>query len=369
MRQTFNIAFYCRESKMNQSGLAPIECRISKNNERIMINLPLKCAPYIYNKASRRPIQIDKYISEVRERIEKIVSDFGGESFTLEELKNIFLYGEKHYLLEEVTEEFLSIYNNKNFTFKHKMKYVHSLHLFKTIAGNIEVKNIQNKHIVQFVTYCESNFKTSTSEGYVARLKTFINYCISNKYIKDNPFFGVTIKRAKSVIEYLDDKEMSLLSSCTLSDSQRKVADLAIFMASTGLSYIDLYNLSENDIQVSPDGVYYIHKKRQKTGVDFYAVVLEKGVEVWNKYNHSLPVISNQKMNKHLKDIQKEVGLNKTLHCHLFRKTYATHLLNSGCPMILVSKALGHSRIDLTASTYAHFFESSIISQVANSLK
>lgn len=34
MRNTFDISFYCRKSKMNRKGLDPIELSISMNEER-----------------------------------------------------------------------------------------------------------------------------------------------------------------------------------------------------------------------------------------------------------------------------------------------------------------------------------------------
>ena len=43
MKQTtFDISFYCRESKANREGLAPVEMSIIINGERCIITLPRK---------------------------------------------------------------------------------------------------------------------------------------------------------------------------------------------------------------------------------------------------------------------------------------------------------------------------------------
>ena len=41
-RSTANVSFYCRESKKNKDGLAPIELVIIPNTRRCFIQLPRK---------------------------------------------------------------------------------------------------------------------------------------------------------------------------------------------------------------------------------------------------------------------------------------------------------------------------------------
>ena len=40
MRATHSINFYCRQSKANKQGYAPIELSITLNGRRVFINLP-----------------------------------------------------------------------------------------------------------------------------------------------------------------------------------------------------------------------------------------------------------------------------------------------------------------------------------------
>jgi len=61
------------------------------------------------------------------------------------------------------------------------------------------------------------------------------------------------------------------------------------------------------------------------------------------------PVMSNQKLNGHLKIIQELAGIDKNLHSHLPRHTFATTVtLQSGVPLETVSKMMGHSKITMT---------------------
>ena len=58
---------------------------------------------------------------------------------------------------------------------------------------------------------------------------------------------------------------------------------------------------------------------------------------------------SNQKMTAYLTEIATICGINKIIHTHLARHTYATTItLSNGIPIETVSKLLGHRKINTT---------------------
>ena len=67
MRNTFDITFYCRKSRMNKKGLAPIELAISMNGERRFINLPVTMKPEQFEKhiLSKTANDTKKYLESV----------------------------------------------------------------------------------------------------------------------------------------------------------------------------------------------------------------------------------------------------------------------------------------------------------------
>ena len=71
MRNTFDIAFYCRSSRMNKKGLAPIEMSVSLNGDRTFINLPMKAQPrnFALQAASKRSNDIRNYLSMVENKM------------------------------------------------------------------------------------------------------------------------------------------------------------------------------------------------------------------------------------------------------------------------------------------------------------
>ena len=70
-------------------------------------------------------------------------------------------------------------------------------------------------------------------------------------------------------------------------------------------------------------------------------------------------------MNAYLKEVADLCGINKQLHTHLARHTYATTVtLSNGVPMETVSKLLGHKKIS-TTQIYAKVLDSKISQDMA----
>jgi site-specific recombinase XerD len=155
-----------------------------------------------------------------------------------------------------------------------------------------------------------------------------------------------------------------------LNNNLNKVRDVFLFSCYTGLSYIDLYNLSLKNIRKGYDGLQWIFVKRQKTDIPSTLPILPYAFSILKKYkkeknvNRIFPMISNQKTNKALKEIAHLCNFNKKLTFHSARHTFATTItLTNGVPIESVSKMLGHNNIK-TTQIYARVIESKISSDM-----
>ena len=49
-----------------------------------------------------------------------------------------------------------------------------------------------------------------------------------------------------------------------------------------------------------------------------------------------------------IKRISNRTGINKEIHPHQLRHSYATHLMNNGTPMDVIQSLLGHEKSETT---------------------
>ena len=100
---------------------------------------------------------------------------------------------------------------------------------------------------------------------------------------------------------------------------------LIVFYRFTGLAYIDVAGLTQDNIRKSFDGNLWIMTKRQKTNTDVNVPLLDIPKMILKKYKGKLPngkilpIISNQKLNAYLKEIADVCGIKKNLTFHLPR--------------------------------------------------
>ena len=112
------------------------------------------------------------------------------------------------------------------------------------------------------------------------------------------------------------------------------------------------------------DGMKYYAGRRGKTKVRFTIPMLQPALDILEKYNNKLPIISNVKYNSYLKEVAVAAGIEKHLTTHWARHTGATLLLNAGVPIEVVSKVCGHSNTQITQKIYAKLLSKTIVEEV-----
>lgn len=96
-RNTANVSFYCRESKKNKDGLAPIELSLVINKKRCFIQLPRKERPSDFKRAfsTKRRNDLKDYLDLIRSRLYTIETQLlkEGQPLTAHILKQYFRAG------------------------------------------------------------------------------------------------------------------------------------------------------------------------------------------------------------------------------------------------------------------------------------
>ena len=372
-RNTANVSFYCRESKKNKDGTAPIEMSLVINGKRCYVQLPRKEVPADFSKAlaSKKGCDLKDYLAAVRGRLHEIETAFirDGQALTAEGLRAYFKTG--GYLLYTVGDLFsdylriLAKRIGKDLTPKTYRKYeIARDKFYKIIPPSEPVTAITKAVIMDYQASMNQYLDYVTTNGYCQRVKTVVQFGIDNGKIKINPFSGIHLRKGEKSVQFLTEDEVEKIRSTDFhNESLNHVRDLFVFQAASGLSYTDMAKLVPTDFQQAPNGQYYIHDKRNKTGVFYTAVILEQGVEILKKYNFKLPIIGNHKLNVYLKTIRDICGIDKPIFSHVARHTYATRCLNRGIRLEVVARLLGHSTTRITQH-YAKLLKNNILAEV-----
>ena len=372
-RNAANVSFYCRESKKNKDGTAPIEISLVINGKRCYVQLPRKEAPATFKREinSKKDNDLKDYLRSVRVRLNEIETAFlrDGQALTAESLRDYFKTGGYViYTVGELFDDFMRILAKRvNVDLKPKTYRKYEIardKFYKILPPTEPVTSITHAVIMDYQASMNQYLDYVTTNGYCQRVKTVMQFGIDNGRLKVNPFSGIKLRKGEKSVQFLTEEEVDKIRTTDFrNESLNRIRDLFVFQAASGLSYTDMAKLKPEDVQRAPNGQYYIHDKRNKTGVYYTAVILEQGVEILKKYNFQLPILSNHKMNVYLKTIRDLCGIDKPIFSHVARHTYATRCLNRGIRLEVVAKLLGHSTTRITQH-YAKLLDKSILAEV-----
>lgn len=366
-RVTSSVTWYCRSSKCDRNGMAPIEASVTINGKRTFMNLPLKVRPSEFN-GKKQPKYIRDFIDAWRIRLIETETEMvsNGIPLTPENLKRIVRSGGVvSCKVSDVVRDFLTelkhraecaVYRKYEMTYERLIEHI----------GDKEIKEVTNGDVQRFYAWLQERYKPQTSSGMFQKVRSLFKYAVADGKITRNPCEGIRVSRGKVNIDFLTPEEIEMLCNAEIgNDALQRTLDVFLFMCSTGLAYADVSRLGRDDVNVTDDGTYFINKTRKKTGTEYTTVVLPFGVRIWNKYDGNLPVLSNQKMNLNLRMIEDILGFRKHLHSHIARHSTAMLLLNSGIRIETVAEALGHRDIKVTMNHYAKIQQSTVIREVS----
>lgn len=252
----------------------------------------------------------------------------------------------------------------------------------KLKTDDIYLIQLNYRFIVNFENYIRTykpkkERRTCTNNGvmkHMSRLMKIVNMAIRMEWLEKDPFKNYKLRFVKNERDYLSDRELELLEETSFMPiGLKRVKDVFLFSCYTGLSYIDVKELNPDQILVGIDGNKWIHTKRTKTNEQLKIPLLPKAKEILERYENEieatgnlLPVYSNQKTNKILKEIAKACGIHKNITFHVARHTFATTVtLSNGVPIETVSKLLGHNKLT-TTQIYARVLQRKVGEDMQN---
>jgi site-specific recombinase XerD len=364
-------------SKVGKDGKASLLLSIIVNKKRVSIQLQKKLKPSEFNNKTQLSTikDVNEYISIVKSRIMGIQTNLfaQGVQLSAQKIKDAYngVQSEKKWGLIELYKQhnsdlkkMIGITIGKNTYDKHEFLLNYLRKYMKNIDRPIE--DLNTSFVNGFYAYLRHDIKQqhNTAIGYMKKLRTIFNMALNDNLISKSPFAGIKYSLEPVTPTFLTEDEISIIWNKEI-DIKRleQVRDIFVFCCMTGLAYIDCYNLTKEQILEDDQGIFYIKRKRQKTKVMATIPLNDVALTILEKYNFKLPILTNQKFNSYLKEIQDICSLKKNITCHVARHSAAVLLLNHGVSLNTVSKVLGHSNITMTQH-YAKLLDKTIINEI-----
>lgn len=377
MRSTFRTLFYLKKNQPKKNGNVVIMVRVTVDGDQVQFSTKLEILPQQWDvqlgraKGSTvKAAQLNRLLDNIRGQISMHYTRLMNENgYVLpDRIKNAFLG------IEEKEKTLLTYFTLHNEQYKlkvgttatHKTYTRYELTKQRLIEfmrerfgfSDIPIKEITTVFIEDFYLYIRNNTEcnNNSSMKFIQRFRTVLNYAKNSGLNFVDPFANYKFNFDKVDRDYLDQEEIDMIYTKEFASSRLgQVRDMFIFSCYTGLSYVDLYELTADNIKTSFDGHLWVMTKRHKTNIASNIRLLDVPKAILEKYagklknGKILPVISNQKMNDYLKEIASVCEIDKKITFHCARHSFATTIcLSQGVPIESVSKMLGHTNIHTT---------------------
>jgi site-specific recombinase XerD len=219
--------------------------------------------------------------------------------------------------------------------------------------SNKQPIEITQQDIKNFLANKMNNKSSSSTILFLAAIK-FAFYSLLNK----DPTLGIKRpKNEKKIATVLNKEEIKKLFDHTKTKKSNLILQL---LYSSGLRVSELVNLKQTDIDFEQNTGWVRKGKGRKDRMFILSNKLSSKLRNFsNKNKDWIYLFSKEKplttrnLQKIVKITAKRAGLQKKVHPHTLRHSFATHLLENGVDIRKIQVLLGHSSLT-TTQIYAH---------------
>ena len=375
-RSTFSVLFYANKSKV-KNGIVPVMGRITINGTQSQFSckrsIPLSLWDAKGNCAkgrSREALDLNRDLDNIKAQIIKHYQHLSDrEAFvTAEMVRNAYQgFGSEYETLLGAFDK--DIANLKRRvgkdralgTYKLQVRlrnYVADFLQMNFRRNDISMQELTPDFIKEFAVYLanDRHLAKSTILLTCMHLKGVVGRAHDNGKIQRNVFAQFHISPKCKERTFLTEEELKKVMAHGFEDASLAfVRDLFVFMNFTALSFVDLKELTTDNI-VKVNGEKWIVGKRHKTGVPYQVKLLAVPLQIIERYRDYPKAnpksvfgeVNYWSVCKKLKPVMKECGIDKPISAHCARHGFATMALTNGMPIESVSRVLGHTNIVTT---------------------
>ena len=207
--------------------------------------------------------------------------------------------------------------------------------------------------------------KTSTISRNLASIRSFYQYLVRTKKIKEDPTEGIqSPKVEKRVPSVLSSKEVELLLEQPKAVDLKGIRDKAMleFAYATGMRVTEIINLNLEDVNLKEGYVSCTNANKQRN-IPLGAISINALKEYIKKarpyliksedekslfVNINGKRLTRQGFWKIVKFYKEQAHIDKDITPHVLRHSFSTHLLQNGADLKAIQVMLGHSDISST---------------------
>ena len=379
-RATFSVLFYANKSKV-KDGIVPVMGRITINGTQSQFSckrsIPLSLWDAKGNCAkgrTREALYLNRDLDNIKAQIIKHYQHLSDrEAFvTAEMVRNSYqgFGSEYETLLRAFDKDCESLKRRVGKdralgTYKLQMRsrnYVADFLQMYYRRSDISMQELTPDFIKEFAVYLANDRHLAKSTIWLScmHLKGVVGRAHDNGKIQRNVFAQFHISPKCKERTFLTEDELRTVMTHEFEDANLAfIRDLFVFMNFTALSFVDLKELTTDNI-VEVNGEKWIAGKRHKTGVPYQVKLLEVPLQIIERYRDYpkenpksvFGEVNYWSVCKKLKPVMKECGIDKPISAHCARHGFATMALTNGMPIESVSRVLGHTNI-VTTQIYA----------------
>lgn len=279
--------------------------------------------------------------------------------------------------MDEFLKEYLTILRyEKNLSENTTNSYKNDLQKFLIFLDKSSIKDFSDVTSTLITKFFEHQRKSgadsSTSARYMSSIKGFFRFLENNSYIEKNPTDKLSpVKKGRKLPTVLTLPEIEMILNAPKTSDTTGLRDKAILETfySSGLRVSELINLKINDLVFEDEVIRVLGKGSKErivpigsSAIKWVKEYLTRSRPYLEKRTKSQNFVFLNKRGTKLSRMwiwkifdryAKEAGIKKEIHPHIFRHSFATHLLEGGADLRAVQEMLGHADIS-TTQIYTH---------------
>lgn len=251
-----------------------------------------------------------------------------------------------------------------------------------------QISEITSEELQEYFNSLTSHYSNSSIQKIFFQIKNAFAYSINKGYLHVNPMLDVIKPKSKKedkVFHALEVNEQKILTDYLISKTPEELPykNCLLLEMYMGLRVGEALALKNSDINLQRN-IITISKtlttdennnicignttktyagQRELPIPSFLRPYILEQLEIANEHKDHLlfttpdnKLVHHSTVNRQLKNISKQLGIETPISTHVLRHTYGTRCIESGMRAVALQRLMGHTDISITLNTYTSIF-------------